>query len=60
MTLAKFVGFLIFLSIFTLGFWLMIFVITFIIPYWLIGNFNEKIQLKKEAKKAAEQMSEES
>ena len=51
MTLAKFVGFLIFLSIFTLGFWLMIFVITFIIPYWLIGNFNEKIQLKKEAKK---------
>ena len=53
MTLAKFVGFLIFLSIFTLGFWLMIFVITFIIPYWLVGNFMENRQLKKEAKAAA-------
>lgn len=53
MELAQFVGFLIFLGIFTLGFWLMIFVITFIIPYWLVGNFKENRMLKKEAKKAA-------
>lgn len=50
MSLAQFVGFLIFLSVFTLGFWLMIFIITFIIPYWLFGNFMENRQLKKEAK----------
>ncbi len=53
MDIAQFVGFLIFLTIFTMGFWLMIFVITFVIPYWLMGNFKEKRQLKKEAKKAA-------
>ncbi len=52
MDLAQFVGFLIFLSIFTLGFWLMIFVISFVIPYWLVGNFIENRQLKKEAKLA--------
>jgi len=52
MDLAQFTGFLIFLTIFTMGFWLMIFVITFVIPYWLWGNFVEK-KLKKEAKLAA-------
>jgi hypothetical protein len=53
MTLAKFIGFLIFMGIFTLGFWLMIFLVTYIIPYWLFGNFMENRKLKKEAKKAA-------
>ena len=53
MDLAQFVGFLIFLSIFTIGFWLLIFLVTFIIPYWLVGNFRENRQLKKAAKKAA-------
>lgn len=53
MDLAQFTGFLIFLTIFTMGFWLMIFIITFVIPYWLWGNFVEKRQLKKEAKLAA-------
>ena len=53
MDLAQFTGFLIFLSIFTLGFWLMIFIVTFVIPYWLVGNFRENRQLKKEARLAA-------
>ena len=53
MDLSQFTGFLIFLTIFTMGFWLMIFVITFVIPYWLWGNFVENRKLKKEAKLAA-------
>ena len=53
MDLAQFVGFLIFLSIFTMGFWLLIFLATFVIPYWLFGNYKENKQLKKEARKAA-------
>ncbi|MCF6181058.1 hypothetical protein [Lutibacter sp.] len=52
MDLAQFSGFLIFLSIFTMGFWLMIFLLTFIVPYWLIGNIKEIIKYRKEAKKA--------
>ena len=55
MDLAQFTGFLIFLTIFTMGFWLMIFVITFVIPYWLWGNFVENRKLKKEAKLAAKE-----
>ncbi len=53
MDLAQFSGFLIFLTIITMGFWLMIFIITFIIPYWLWGNFVEYRKLKKDAKKDA-------
>lgn len=53
MDLSQFGGFLIFLTIFTMGFWLMMFLVTFIIPYWLIGYFKESIRLKKEAKAAA-------
>lgn len=53
MDLSQFSGFLVFLTIFTMGFWLMIFLITFIIPYWLVGYFREEWKLKKEAKLAA-------
>ena len=42
----QYLGFLAFLGILTLGFWLMIFVITFFIPYWIGGviieNFKER------------------
>ena len=31
----QYLGFLAFLSILTLGFWLMIFLLTFAIPYWI-------------------------
>lgn len=51
MDLSQFSGFLIFLSIFTMGFWLMIFLATFIVPYWLFGNIKEAIKYRKEAKK---------
>ena len=41
----QYLGFLAFLSILTMGFWLMIFLLTFVIPYWLFGStieaFNE-------------------
>ena len=40
----QYLGFLAFLGILTLGFWLMIF-LTAIIPYWITGSL-----LKKEAK----------
>jgi len=51
MEVAQFIGFLIFLSVFTLGFWLMLFLISFVIPYWLGGYFLEEFKLKKEAKR---------
>jgi len=53
MELAQYVGYLIFLTVFTMGFWLMIFVLTFVVPYWLYGYFKEERQLKKAARKAA-------
>jgi len=51
MEIQQFLGFLVFLTVFTMGFWLMLFLITFVIPYWLFGNLMESIKLKKEAKK---------
>jgi hypothetical protein len=47
----QYLGFLAFLSILTLGFWLMIFLLTFAIPYWLFGatleHFKEKLAARK-------------
>jgi hypothetical protein len=40
----QYLGFISFLTIFTIGFWLMIFLITFIIPYWLFGSIKEYIK----------------
>jgi hypothetical protein len=51
MEIQQFLGFLVFLTVFTMGFWLMLFLITFVIPYWLFGNLMESRKLKKEAKK---------
>jgi len=42
----QYLGFLVFLSILTMGFWLMFFLLLFIIPYWLFGYFMEQIQLR--------------
>lgn len=48
----QYLGFLAFLTILTIGFWLMIFLLTFVIPYWIGGSLlefiNEKMQDKKE------------
>ena len=44
----QYLGFLSFLSILTIGFWLMIFLLTFAIPYWLTGSILEWLQERKE------------
>ncbi|MDB4015373.1 hypothetical protein N8345_02335 [Flavobacteriaceae bacterium] len=48
----QYLGFLSFLTILSIGFWLMIFLLTFVIPYWLAGSFLEWFKERKEAKKA--------
>jgi len=47
----QYLGFLAFLTILTIGFWLMIFLLTFVIPYWIGGSFIEFMKEKKEARK---------
>ena len=49
----QYLGFIAFLTILTIGFWLMIFLITFVVPYWIGGNLMEMYKEKKAAKKAA-------
>jgi len=50
----QYLGFLAFLTILTIGFWLMIFLLTFVIPYWLLGSaieaFNEWREFRKSNK----------
>ncbi|MBU2905381.1 hypothetical protein KO529_11345 [Arenibacter algicola] len=48
----QYLGFLAFLTILTIGFWLMIFLLTFVIPYWIGGAILEILKEKREAKKA--------
>ncbi|WP_456440001.1 hypothetical protein [Psychroserpens sp.] len=48
----QYLGFLAFLTILTLGFWLMIFLITFVVPYWIGGALIERLKEMKEEKKA--------
>jgi hypothetical protein len=49
----QYLGFLAFLTILTIGFWLMIFLLTFVVPYWLFGNLMEMFKQKRAAKRAA-------
>lgn len=46
----QYLGFLAFLTILTIGFWLMIFLMLFV-PYWLGGAIMEMLKEKREAKK---------
>ncbi|PCJ94124.1 MAG: hypothetical protein COA50_13310 [Flavobacteriaceae bacterium] len=48
----QYLGFLAFFTILTMGFWLMIFLLTFVVPYWLIGNLRELYKEKRDARKA--------
>ncbi|QXP59058.1 MULTISPECIES: hypothetical protein [unclassified Olleya] len=48
----QYLGFLAFLTILTIGFWLMIFLITFVIPYWIGGSVIERLNEIKDEKKA--------
>lgn len=50
----QYLGFITFLTVLTIGFWLMIFLLTFIIPYWVFGAMKELIQERRAAKKKAE------
>jgi hypothetical protein len=50
----QYLGFLAFLTILTIGFWLMIFLITFIVPYWIFGGVKELLA-ERRAQKEAEQ-----
>ncbi len=47
----QYLGFLAFLTILTIGFWLMIFLVS-IIPYWIGGALIEKMKMKRAQKKA--------
>tara|TARA_B100000768_G_scaffold178936_1_gene195611 strand:+ start:1723 stop:1881 length:159 start_codon:yes stop_codon:yes gene_type:complete len=40
----QYLGFILFLSVLTMGFWLMILLLTFIIPYWVGGAFLERMK----------------
>lgn len=49
----QYLGFLAFLTILTIGFWLMIFLLMFVIPYWIGGSFIERMREKRQEKKEA-------
>lgn len=51
---SQFSGLVLFMFIFTAGFWLLLFLLTFVVPYWIGGTIWENMKLKKESKKAAE------
>jgi len=45
----QYLGFLAFLTILTIGFWLMIFLVGFI-PFWITGYFVDNFKMKREEK----------
>jgi|TARA_B110000003_G_scaffold194187_1_gene192918 uncharacterized membrane protein len=47
----QYLGFLAFATILTIGFWLMIFLLTFVIPYWVGGALLERLKEIRDAKK---------
>jgi len=48
----QYLGFIAIMIVLTIGFWLMIFLLTFVIPYWIGGSILEVLKEKREAKKA--------
>ena len=50
---SQYLGFLLFLTILTMGFWLMFFLVAFV-QYWLVGGVRELLKERK-AKKELEQ-----
>lgn len=49
----QYLGFLAIITVMTIGFWLMFFLISFVVPYWLGGGIMELLKEKREAKRAA-------
>ena len=48
----QYLGFILFLSVLTMGFWLLSLLLTFIVPYWVGGALLEKInELRNKVKK---------
>ena len=47
---SQYLGFLAFMTIITIGFWLMIFLVS-ILPYWIGGSLLERWKLRREAKR---------
>lgn len=48
-TFDQFLGFLAIMIVLTIGFWLMIFLVS-ILPYWIFGSLNEKFRERKAEK----------
>ncbi len=46
----QYLGFIAFLTILTIGFWLMIFLVA-IVPYWIGGSVMEMLKEKKDKKR---------
>jgi hypothetical protein len=51
---SEFSGLVLFMFIFTAGFWLLILLLKFVVHYWIGGTIWENMKLKKEAREAAE------
>ena len=47
----QYLVFLAFATILTIGFWLMIFLLTFVIPYWVGGALLERLKEIRDARK---------
>lgn len=50
-TLQQYLGFLAFLAIAGIGFWLMTFLLTYAIPYWVGGALIERLKERKNKNK---------
>ncbi|HIP48719.1 MAG TPA: hypothetical protein EYG92_07125 [Lutibacter sp.] len=55
MDFSQYTGFLLFMFIFTVGFWLLIFALTFIVPYWLVGSWIDRFKENRENKVKAKE-----
>lgn len=51
MDFSQFIGVIAFLAVFTMGFWLMLLLMTFVIPYWVFGAVKEKVSELRSTKK---------
>ncbi|AFL82415.1 hypothetical protein Aeqsu_2976 [Aequorivita sublithincola DSM 14238] len=49
-TFEQYLGFIAIMTVITIGFWLMIFLVS-ILPYWIGGSLYESWKMKREAKK---------
>jgi hypothetical protein len=47
----QYIGFLVFMGTLTIGFWLMIFLMAFVVPYWIGGSVTELVKEKLEERK---------